>query len=135
MKKNEINAYNTFKDFVKACKSKKAVIHIERQAEKDARKYFKLKSKQHIREFIGNGGIQNPRFINKKIWETRLKVLNIEIWLFAYEFNSLGTLGYIAIAIHPKSNEWILKSFHPSSNSNDMMKLAFEEAVKKISGD
>jgi hypothetical protein len=103
-----------FNDFKKACCEKKNVI-VVRDAIKDARELFNLKSEEFIKMFICNDGLENLEFQNPT---PKKKGANIGADIDAYTFTS-GQFkrGYIAFYFVERTNKWIIKSFHEEHGS------------------
>ena len=119
--------YYDFSDFEKACREDKAGVIPINNVLKDAADYFNLRTKSDLLDFIANSGLEELNFINKKKWENNPNKKN-KIIVDAYEFRSMCKLGYIAFMYNPKTKKWIIKSFHPSDNTNPTMKFALTKA-------
>ncbi len=110
--------YYDFFKFKKACECNQRNIYLINNVTNDARKIFNLNNKPQILEFISNDGLENLRFINCKAWESNPDKNN-PIMVDSYEFRTLGKLGYIAFMRNREN--WIIKSFHLSTNTNMTM--------------
>lgn len=119
-----MNPFYTFDEFKEACRNKQ-VIPIN-DVLSDANNYFNLKNLNEILEFIENDGLENLKFINTALWKNNKAA--IEIMVDAYEFTTLGLMGYIAFFNSPIAKKWIIKSFHISQNSNSILRDAFQKA-------
>jgi hypothetical protein len=116
----------SFNEFKRCCVENPFAVKILKQPEDDA-KFFGLKTKGEIKNFIGNDGLENLNFINTKEWENNPDK-SFTILVDAYEFRSRYKLGYIAFMFNNKTGFWIVKSFHPSINNNFLMALALRKA-------
>jgi len=124
--KENIPSYD-FADFKKACKkNNRDNIFLPPNVLADADKYFNLRSKKQILDFIQNNGLENQIFENTKPWENNPNK-NKPIMVDAYEFETWGRRGYIAFMYNDKTNKWIIKSFHLSNNWNKAMYFAFDK--------
>jgi len=114
----------SFNEFKKACENNE-VIPINTVLS-DAEKCFNLKTINEILSFIANDGLENLKFINSTTWKNNKST--VEIIVDAYEFTTADILGYIAFMFSPKTNKWIIKSFHFSENSNPVLREALKKA-------
>lgn len=89
---------------------------------------FNLKSASAILAFIGNNGLEQPKFINSAIWENNPDKKS-QIMVDAYEFVTGSTLGYIAFLYQPKTSKWLIKSFKKNIQP-DTRNMAFAELGK-----
>ena len=130
--KGNISSYD-FADFKKACKNNKDNIYIPDNVLADADKYFNLRSRKQILDFIYNDGLENLIFDNNKLWEKNRNKTK-PIMIDSYEFKSLGKRGYIAFMYNDETNKWTIKSFHLSKNMNETMSNAIKRAdiIKKF---
>lgn len=119
-----MNPYYNFDEFKEACKNKQ-VIPIN-SVLSDANHYFNLKSLNEILEFIENDGLNNLRYFNTAPWINNNA--SIDIMVDAYEFMTLGLMGYIAFLFSPITKKWIIKSFHISKNTNPVIRDALQKA-------
>ena len=123
-----------FLDFKKACKKKnRNNVFMFSDVLKDADKYFNLRTKNHILDFVCNDGLKNRYFINTTPWRGNPDK-NIQIMVDAYEFITGYKKGYIAFMHSNYTNKWIIKSFHLSENVNDQMLQAIKKSdiMKKL---
>lgn len=133
---NERNhSHYNFENFKEACKNKD-LIYIPNPVLADADKYFNLRSKKQILDFIGNNGLENLHYLYSNEWKNNPN-RNIIIMIDNYEFTSLGKLGLIAFRYNNENNKWIIKSFHLSNNMNDAMRNAINKAdiIRKLGGE
>lgn len=115
-----------YEEFRKACgENPENVIPIG-DTLKDSDEDFKLRTKSELLNFISDGGPENLKFVNTKVWEKNPNP-RIPIMIDAYEFKSLSKLGYLAFMKNEKTGKWLIKSFHLSTNRNTTM----EDALKK----
>lgn len=119
--------YYNIKDFLEACEKNKKNVFPEYSVLKDASRYFILKTTDQLLDFIANNGLEKLTFFNTKEWDKNPDKAN-PIFVDAYEFRSRGKLGYIAFMHNPKTKKWVIKSFHPSQNSNQAIQIAYEKA-------
>lgn len=133
-KKKRIQPCYNFADFKKACKEKD-LIYIPHDVRADAYKYFNLRGKKQILDFIENNGLENLHYLYNNAWKNNPNK-NIIIMIDNYEFTSCGKLGFIAFRYNNKNNKWIIKSFHLSKNMNDVMRNAINKAdiIEKLGG-
>jgi len=118
--------YYNYIDFQNACNNPNDIILIN-PVPRDANNDFNLNSKSSLLAFITNDGLEDLKFINTKEWEDNPNKSH-PLLVDAYEFRSMGKLGYIAFMYHDITNKWIVKSFHLSKNRNLAMLLALEKA-------
>ena len=115
-------------EFIKACKSSKVVgVSINAQ---DGAKYFNLNTITSILNFITKGGLENPQFINSKLWEKNPEK-SLTIMIDAYGFFSGTKYGYIAFRFHPKLGGWYIKSFKKNKEI-DPRNLALAKQLNKL---
>jgi hypothetical protein len=126
-------SYN-FSDFKKSCKKKnRNNVFIFPNVLKSADKYFNLRTKNQILDFIYNDGLENRIFYNT----TPLKQnpnKNKQIMVDAYEFESGNKRGYLAFTYNDLTDKWTIKSFKLSINTNDQMLQAIKKSdiMKKL---
>lgn len=92
-----------FDDFVRDCADGISKIVVTRGAMETARTDFKLMTQDRVCEFIANGGLEKPVFINKKEWENNIDQSAL-IMVDAYAFFSGVIYGYIAFVCITKKN-------------------------------
>ncbi len=132
-KKKKVPSYN-FLDFRKDCKKKnRNNVSIFTEAIKGADKYFNLRTKNQILDFIYNDGLKNKSFINTIPWKKN-QDKSIQIMVDAYEFITGYKKGYLAFMYSNYTNKWIIKSFHLSENVNSQMSQAIKKSgiMKKL---
>lgn len=128
--------YYKYKDFKQACGNDTYnVIPID-DVLRNAREKFNLNTKSQLLEFIHYDGLEDLKFVNTKDWENNPDPANT-IKVYAYEFRTMGKLGYIAFMYNKNTQKWLIKSFHLSKNRNMAMFLAFKKAkrIKMEEGD
>ena len=113
----------TYSEFQNACGTNKNDVIPINSVLKDANDHFNLPTRKSLLDFIFNDGLENRIFINTKPW-----MVNPQISVDAYDFNSLSILGYIAFMYIETTKKWIIKSFHLSENRNPIMSLALQNA-------
>jgi len=126
-------SYN-FLDFKKSCKKKnRNNVFIFPNVLKDADKYFNLRTKNQILDFIYNDGLKNRFFINTNPWKQNPNK-NKQIMVDNYEFVTGHKKGYLSFMYNNCTNKWIIKSFHLSENMNDQMLQAIKKSgiMKKL---
>jgi|MTBAKMStandDraft_1061839.scaffolds.fasta_scaffold01341_8 hypothetical protein len=114
--------YNLFKKFKISCRDKPNDVLVEVQAEKDARRIYKLNTKKELLEFIGNDGIEDLKFFNKTDWRNNPDREKNPLDVYSYTCKTLFIPCYIAIIFIPSLfgktiNKWKLKSFHMPEDS------------------
>lgn len=117
----------SFDDFKQCCIENQADVVAWQKALEDADKIFGLRTKTELLNFIGNDGLEDLTFINKKVWEKN-PYPSSPILIDAYEFRSGAKLGYISFMHNPKTGKWSIKSFHLSKNSNFTIAFALRKA-------
>jgi len=120
-------SYN-FLDFKKSCKKKnRNNVFISSKALKGADKYFNLRTKNQILDFIYNDGLENRFFYNTAPWEQNPNK-DKQIMVDAYEFESGNKRGYLAFMYNDLTNKWTIKSFKLSGNTNGQMLQAIKKS-------
>ena len=119
--------YYNYEDFNQACGNEQYNVIPIYNVIRDAREDFNLKTKSQLLEFIHCDGLENLKFVNTKDWENNPDLAN-PIKVDAYEFRTLGKLGYIAFMYNKNTKKWLIKSFRLSKNRNMAMFRAFEKA-------
>lgn len=112
-----------FNEFVSACGKGSRCVYVIKGAAMSANMDFQLKTNTDILGFIANNGLEQPKFINSKIWENNPDKNN-KIMTDAYEFYTGSTLGYISFFYN--NNLWIIKSFKKSLQPG-IRNMAFSE--------
>ena len=105
-----------FDDFVADCAKGHPKAIVISKAIKTAPADFNLHTSAKVLEFIGNGGLERPHFINSKIWKNNPEP-KIKIMVDAYDFYSGRSNGYIAF-FKSKFGIWNIKSFKKNSQPN-----------------
>lgn len=122
--------FYVYSEFQNACGTDKNDVIPINSVLKDANEHFNLPTRKSLLDFIFNDGLENLTFINTKPWKA-----NPKISVDAYDFTSLGILGYIAYMYIEITKKWIIKSFHLSENRNPMMSLALQKSlINRIEG-
>jgi hypothetical protein len=114
--------YNFFKEFKKACRDKTENVFPINNVLRDAKKYFKLHTKKDLLGFIKNNGLENLVHVNVNLWHD-----GPGEEVYDYHFTSMNILGYIAIVKAKKTGNWLIKSFHPDTNSGNKTKNTFQK--------
>lgn len=117
--------YYSLDEFLTACEEPSSVV-VMKKAQIDAEKDFKLRSQKEMLAFIANGGLENLRFVNAKIWENNPQPER-PIMVDSYEFEAFFILGYIAF-FKSITGAWVIKSFHRSNEANTVMEMAMRKA-------
>jgi hypothetical protein len=115
-------------DLVAAC-GRAGEVFPTRGALITARTDFNLLTERDVRGFIANGGLEQPKFINKAPWK-RNPDPSVLIEVDAYAFYSGISFGYIAFLFVQKTSKWTIKSFKKNTEP-DPRNLAMFEALKK----
>lgn len=92
------------------CADGTSKIVVTRGAMETAKTDFKLMTQSNVLEFIANGGLEKPSFINKKEWKNNPDK-SVVIMVDAYAFFSGILYGYIAFIYITKTKKWLIKSF------------------------
>lgn len=116
-------------DFLEGCMAGVSKAYVIQGAMKTAEKDFNLYPQQRVLEFIGNGGLAQPHFINSKPWDNNPNPEN-EIMVDAYGFFSGFNYGYVAF-FRPVISKWIIKSFKKNTDP-DPRNLALREGLGQI---
>ena len=82
-------------DFIHNCGEGTSKVFVTQGAIVTARTDFNLNTQASVLEFIANGGLEKPTFINKKAWENNPDK-SVVIMVDAYTFFSGLIYGYIA---------------------------------------
>lgn len=123
-----------FEKFRRACGEDKNRVFPFPAALRNAENFFNLRTKTQLLDFISNNGLEDLKFVNKTDWKKNPNPIN-PIKIDAYEFRSMFKLGYIAFMQNPKTKYWSIKSFKPSRNANQAMKIAFQKVGLLSSGE
>jgi hypothetical protein len=102
-----------YDEFVKTCAETPGKIHVWSNVIKDAGKYFNLQTGRDLIEFIGNRGLTEVRFLEKKPLDGKNQK-DIEIIVFSFEFKAIKKFGYLAFFKSPITKVFVIKSFHLS---------------------
>jgi len=94
-----------------------------------ARTDFNLNTQIQVLGFIGNGGLENPCFINSKPWENNPHPHN-GIMVDAYSFYSGSLYGYFAF-FQSTTGKWVIKSFKKNRNT-DPRNFAIRDELSKL---
>ena len=111
--------------FIKMCRERTANFFIIRGAKSSAAHDFALDTDDEILDFIGNGGLEEPKFINRKEWENNPNRANA-IWIDAYDFYSGPRFGYFAFFHSSITQKWMIKSLKKNKNP-DPRNLPFKD--------
>lgn len=111
-------------DLIKACGEINQVVVLGK-AEEFARTHFGLNTKQAVRYFIHNGGLEKPQYINTLPWERNPDPGLILI--DAYSFYSGPKHGYLAFFFSSKTDRWLIKSFKLNKDSEPRIYLLTEQ--------
>jgi hypothetical protein len=106
-------AIEIFNELVNTCAENPNKIHVWPKVVEDASEQFRLHTKSEIIAFIGNRGLLEVHFLEKKPLDAS-KQKDIELIVFSFEFKALKKFGYLAFYRSPKDNDFIIKSFHLS---------------------
>ncbi len=117
-------------DFIAGCAEGTKKAFITKGAMETARSDLKLNTQDQVLQFIGNGGLEKPYFINSKAWENNpnpSSLIKADAWGF---FSGLFH-GYIAFFFQPANQKWNIKSFKKNEES-DPRNLAFQDLGKLL---
>lgn len=114
-----------FEDFVQACRERSALFFIRKGAKLTASSDFGLYTDDEILDFIGNDGLEKPKFINSKEWENNPDKKN-KMLVDAYHFFSGIKYGYFAFLFNHKTNRWMIKSLKEEQENPDPRNLPFK---------
>lgn len=117
-------------DFVRDCTKNPPTVFVTHGAMLTARSDFNLNTQANVLEFIANGGLEKPTYINKKEWENNPNK-QVEIMVDAYAFFSGLIYGYIAFVYVAKTKKWIIKSFKKHEGP-DPRNLVFLGPLSKL---
>jgi hypothetical protein len=106
-------AIEIYNEFVDTCAENPGKIHLWLDVVKDAGKYFNLHTEGELISFIGNKGLLEVRFLEKKPLDVN-KRKDVEIIVFSFEFKAIKKFGYLAIYRALVNNHFVIKSFHLS---------------------
>jgi hypothetical protein len=120
-------------NFVRDCAVGTSKAFVAKDAAITAKSDFNLNTQASILEFIGNGGLENPTFINSKIWEKNSNP-NTVIMVDAYTFCSGLIYGYLAFRFQDKTGLWTIKSFKKNRDP-DTRNLVFQQQLSKLFGE
>lgn len=93
-----MNSKYQLSNFISACAIGTSKALLLKGAMRAARSDFSLGTQQQVIGFIGNRGLESPKFINSKLWDKNPDPQN-EIMVDAYAFFSGYIYGYIAFFI------------------------------------
>ena len=116
--------------FIEACRDHPQGVRIIKGAKVSASSDFGLHTDNEILNFIGNDGLENPQFINRKEWENNPDKKNI-VWVDAYGFDSGTKFGYFAFFHNPKTQYWTIKSLK-KNKSRGFRNRPFEELLDAL---
>lgn len=122
-------------EFVSDCSVGLTKVFVMKGAMKTAESDFNLSQMQGVVDFIANGGLENPSFINEKEWANNPNK-EIKIMVCAWSFFSGMKYGYLAFFYQPLTKKWNIKSFKLNQNL-DPRNLAFKglQGILDIGGD
>lgn len=125
-----MNPHYKFNDFMGDCGMGISKAFVTAGAQLTAESDFNLPTQKQVLEFIGNGGLEKPEFINSEVWDKNPEPQNI-IMIDAYSFYSGFIYGYIAFRYQYKTGKWAIKSFKNNHNQ-DTRNLAFKGPLTKL---
>ena len=109
--------YDTiFIEFKNACDLTPKKVFLTGRVLDDAEKYYKLKTKRQLLEFIANDGLHELGFVNKTEWRDNFTP-NKPLYVYAYHFRTNAIPGYIGIIKNELHGNWFIKSIHPPKDS------------------
>ena len=95
-----------------------------------AKSDFNLSTQTQVLDFIGNGGLQSPKFRNSCVWDNNPNPDPL-IFVDAYDFYADFNYGYIAFLYQPITGKWIVKSFKGNTEL-DPRNLPFRNLLYKL---
>ncbi|CAG36774.1 hypothetical protein [Desulfotalea psychrophila] len=119
---------NNLKKFCAICSEEPKKVAINRQVSSDASNILGLHTKEAIKAFVGDGGIETPTYINSKIWEKNPNPEN-KMTVYAYSFTSLHEQLYLAFFHNYLTGFWVLKSLHKTNNPNPTLGSIFDQKM------
>lgn len=119
-----------FDEFQCACEIGSSKVQVTRGSRETAISDFNLRTDSRILEFIANGGLEKPRFINSGPWDNNPDK-NALIMVDAYGFYSGKVYGYIAFLFQQKTDRWMIKSFKKNRNA-DTRNFTMKEQLTKL---
>lgn len=122
--------YYKLNDFIGDCAMGTKKVFITAGAQITASSDFNLPTQKHILEFISNGGLEKPQFINSEKWDKNPEPTNTII-IDAYSFYSGFLYGYVAFRFQPKIGKWAIKSFK-KNREPDTRNLAFKSPLTNL---
>jgi len=90
---------------------------------------FQLATVTDVLEFIGYGGMENPEYLNSKLWMKNPNPPNL-IFVDAYSFFSGPDYGYVAF-MRGATGRWLLKSLKKNGEPPPNKFPPFLEQCKK----
>lgn len=116
-------------DFIRSCGVGTAEAFVLGGAVFDAKRDFNLKTMDEILAFVGNGGLENPVFVNTRPWDKNPNPAQ-PIMVDAYHFSAGDIYGYIAFMMGV-SKKWNIKSFK-EERSGDPRNLALADSLRGL---
>ncbi len=117
-------------DFIGDCAMGNSKAFVTSGAQLTAESDFNLPTQKQVLEFIGNGGLEKPAFINSEVWDKNPEPKQA-IMIDAYSFYSGFLYGYIAFRFQPKTGKWAIKSFKKNRDP-DTRNLAFKGSLTNL---
>ncbi|MFH1652614.1 MAG: hypothetical protein ABIE74_01005 [Pseudomonadota bacterium] len=118
--------------FVIACNIGNKSALVLDEAMKTAKLDFNLYTQDKVLSFIGNGGLESPKFANTERWIKNPDPKN-PIMVDSYNFFSGLDYGYLAFLFQLKFKKWFIKSFK-KNDKPDPRNLPFAEPLRAIFG-
>lgn len=126
----DYTAYNAYQRFKKACNENKESVFPSHDALRDADYHFKLRTKEQLLEFVAGGGVEDCMTYEKTCpWKNNPRPIENPIDVYSFSFTSLCKNGYIAFFWNPKTNKWMIKSFHLSNTNPTLLQLSYNQAL------
>jgi len=111
-------------DFVAECKEESKA-YVSKGALKTAQRDFGLPTQKAVRDFIANGGLENPSHANTAPRENENEpAKSTPVFVDSYNFYSGLKYGYIAFFRRDPSSKWVIKSFK-ANEQRDPRNLPF----------
>lgn len=119
-------------EFERICRDEPAKVYVSGEAEKDARNDFKIITKEDLKSFIGNKGVESPEHVSTELWHNNPLKDTHPSYVDAFIFKTGTKSGYLAYCPNPRMKNWLLKSFKlnivNANNALSTLEQAFIEA-------
>lgn len=113
--------------FVEGCAKGVEAAFVTKGAMESAKSDFNLTTQDRVLKFIGNQGLENPYFINSRLWKNNPDASS-RIQVDAWGFFSGMLHGYIAFFFQPLTKKWTIKSLKKNT-AGDPRNLAMHSGL------